>query len=239
MEHMIKLDTPPTGLRLLLELVVIVGLWYLLKIVLDASIWRYSGSVSLAIILVLMFFYLRWRGRDFSWIGLVPLKSTKNWLLLVPQFLLAFIAMGAIGGGITFAGVALGLEFMEPDLAAAENRFGDLAGNTSLYLTWLAIIWFAGPAEELFFRGFMIGQLRDILGRSRWATVLSILIPAILFGAGHMYYQGLRGLIVTGSVAVSLGILFVLYKRNIWPLAAAHAAVNSFSFTAMYLQWDI
>jgi membrane protease YdiL (CAAX protease family) len=236
---MTKPDTSPNRLRLLLELAIIVGLWFLLKIALDAAIWRYSGPVSLAIMLVLTFFYLRWRGRSFSWIGLVPLKSLRNWLLLLPQFLLAVIVMGAIGAGITHAGLALGYEFMEPDLAAAENRFGDLAGNTSLYLTWLAIIWFAGPAEEIFFRGFMIGQLRDILGHSRWATVLSIIIPAILFGVGHIYYQGLRGLFVTGGVAVSLGILFVLYKRNIWPLALAHAALNSFSFTAMYMEWDI
>lgn len=236
---MIKRDTSPNRLRLLLELFVLFGLWYILKIALDAAIWRYSGSISLAMILVVMFFYLRWRGRTFSWIGLVPLNSIKGWLLLLPHFLLAVIVMGAVGAGITFTGVALGLEFMEPDLAAAENRFGDLAGNTQLYIMWLAIIWFAGPAEELFFRGFMIGQLREILGRSRWSTAFSIILPAILFGVGHMYYQGLRGVIVTGGVAVSLGILFVLYKRNIWPLAAAHAALNSFMFTAMYMQWDI
>ena len=229
----------PSRLRLLLEFTILVGLWFLLKFALDAYIWRYSGPVSLAIILVLTFFYLRWRGRPLSWIGLVPLKSAGNRLLLLPQFLLAVIVMGAVGAGINFGGAALGLAFMEPDLAAAENRFGDLAGNMSAYLTWLAIIWFAGPAEELFFRGFMIGQLREILGRSRWATVCSILIPAILFGVGHIYYRGLRGLIVTGSVAAALGILFILYKRNIWPLAVAHAAINSFSFTAMYMQWDI
>lgn len=236
---MTGLSCSPTRLRFLLEFVILIGLWFLLKIALDVAIWRYSGPVSLAIMLVLTFFYLRWLGRPLSWIGLISIKSARAWLLLLPQFFLAIIAMGAVGAGINFVGAALGLEFMAPDLAAAENRFGDLAGNTSLYLTWLAIIWFAGPAEELFFRGFMIGQLRDILGRSRWATVLSIIIPAILFGAGHMYYQGLRGLIVTGSVAVAFGILFVLYKRNIWPLAGAHAALNSLSFSAMYLQLDI
>ena len=85
----------------------------------------------------------------------------------------------------------------------------------------------------------MIAQLREVFGRSRWATALSIIIPAIGFGLGHMYYQGLRGLFVTGGVALMLGILFVLYKRNIWPLAIAHATLNSLMFTAMYMQWDI
>jgi membrane protease YdiL (CAAX protease family) len=189
--------------------------------------------------LLLIFFYLRKHGHSFSWIGLVSFTSTKNWLLLLPQIILTIIAMAAIGAGITYVGQALGFEFMKPDIAASENRFGDLAGNTSQYITWIAIIWFAGPAEELFFRGFMIGQLREVFGYSSWATALSIVIPAIGFGVGHMYYQGLRGLFVTGGVALILGILFVLYKRNIWPLMIAHATLNSLMFTAMYMQWDV
>lgn len=231
--------TKAIRLRLLQEFIIIIGAWYMLKAVLDIFIWRFSGPVSLAMMLVFVFFYLRKRGHSFSWIGLVSFTSIKSWLLLLPQIILAIIAMAAIGSGISFAGEALGFEFMKPDIAAATNRFGDLADNTSQYLIWIAIIWFAGPAEELFFRGFMIGQLREILGQSRSATALSIVIPAISFGLGHMYYQGLRGLFVTGGVALMMGILFVLYKRNIWPLAIAHAALNSLMFTAMYMQWDI
>lgn len=71
--------------------------------------------------------------------------------MLLPQIILVIIVMAATGIGITFIGEALGFEFIKPDIAAAENRFGDLANNTSQYLIWIAIIWFAGPAEELFF----------------------------------------------------------------------------------------
>lgn len=236
---MSALNTAATRLRLLIEFSIIIGTWFLLKAVLDVFIWRFSGPVSLAFMLVLVFFYLRMRGHPLSWIGLVSLSSTNSWLLLLPQTILAIIVMAATGAGITYLGQAFGFEFMTPDTAAVENRFGELAGNTSQYLIWIAIIWFAGPAEELFFRGFMIGQLSAVFGNSKWATALSIVIPAIGFGVGHMYYQGLRGLFVTGGVALMLGILFVLYKRNIWPLAIAHAALNSLMFTAMYMQWDI
>jgi len=229
----------PTRLRLLLEFVVIFAIGHVLKVALDLAIWRYSGPVSLGIMLVLIFFYLRWRGHTFSWIGLTPLKSTKSLLLVLPQILLAFLGIMASGLAIAYGGEALGIEFMKPDASGAENRFGDLAGNTPLYLSWLAILWFAGPAEELYFRGFMIGQMRDILGRSRLATAFSIIVPAIVFGVGHMYYMGLRGLFVTGGIGLTLGILYILYKRNIWPLAIAHAAFNSLTFTAMYMQWDI
>ncbi|CAN0277659.1 unnamed protein product, partial [Chrysoparadoxa australica] len=59
------------------------------------------------------------------------------------------------------------------------------------------------------------------------------------FGYGHVYYQGLRGLIATGLIGLSLGILFLIYKRNLWPLVIAHAAVDCLGFTALYFNLDI
>jgi len=234
-EHGLK--TP--NLRYLAEFIAIIAIGFLLKIALDTIIWRYSGPVSLVIMLGLIFFYLRQRGHSFAWIGMIPLNSLKSRLLLIPQILLAFIAIPTSAIILGLAGELLDIGFMEPDKSGVEDRFGDLAGNTPHYLTWMAILWVAGPAEELYFRGFMIGQLREIYGRSRWATTISILIPAIVFGAGHMYYQGLRGLVITGGIGISMGILFVLYKRNIWPLAIAHSAFNSLVFTAIYMEWNI
>jgi len=227
------------NLRLLLEFLIIIAIGFFLKVALDLVIWRYSGPVSLVIMLGLVFFYLRRRGLSFRWLGLIHLKSVKSRLLLLPQILLAFIAIPASGLAIGFGGEMLGIEFMKPDSSGATNRFGDLAGNTPLFLTWVVILWVAGPAEELYFRGFMIRQLREIFGRSFWATAISILIPAVIFGAGHMYYQGLRGLFMTGGIGIVMGILFILYKSNIWPLAIAHASFNSLVFTALYMRWDI
>lgn len=124
---------------------------------------------------------------------------------------------------------------MQPDREGALSRFGDLAGNTSLFVIWLAILWVAGPAEELFFRGFMINALSDVFGKSWVASALAILIPALIFGAGHMYYQGVRGLFTTGLIGVTLGCLFLAYKRNVWPLMIAHAGANTLVFTLQYL----
>ena len=36
-----------------------------------------------------------------------------------------------------------------------------------------------------------------------------------------------------------VGTLYLLYKRNLWPLILAHGAVDSLAFTAMYLDLDI
>ena len=207
-----------------------------LKGLLDLVVWRYAGPISLVIVLVCVSLYLTRRGIGFDKIGLVRFKAARGYWLLPLQTVFAFIAIVATGALVTIVGNASGLAFMHPDREGALSRFGDLAGNTPQFLFWLAILWVAGPAEELFFRGFMMNALADVLGKSWVANVLSVLIPALIFGAGHMYYQGVRGLFTTGLIGISLGCLFLAYKRNVWPLMIAHASVNTLVFTLQYLE---
>jgi membrane protease YdiL (CAAX protease family) len=235
---MITLFDTLSRFRPLIDFCAIVALGYLLKVALGQFMWRYSGPVSLGIMLSVIFFYLRSKGESWSWIGLVKINLSKGWALLPLQVALAFFAILATASGLSLGGEALGLDFMKPDNSGAQNRFGDVAGNTQLYVFWLAIVWFAGPAEELYFRGFMIGKLREVLGSSNGATALTILVPALIFGLGHVYYLGLRGLVTTGGIAVALGVFYILFKRNLWPLMIAHAAANTLTFTAVYLQLD-
>ena len=222
-----------------LEFILIVALGAILKAALDQVFWRYSGPVSLAIMLGVIIVYLQKTGRPLSEIGFVRLNLRQGLLILVPQTLLAFLAIMVSGLAVGLGGEALGLDFMKPDPQGAQARFGDIEGNTRLYLTWIAIVWFAGPAEEIYFRGYMVGQLREIFGSARSATILAVAIPALIFGAGHIYYLGLRGFFMTGAIGIACGILYLLYKRNIWPLAVAHALFNSLTFTAAYLHLDV
>ena len=122
-----------------------------LKGLLDLVIWRYAGPVSLVIVLVCVSLYLTRRGIGFDEIGLVRFKAARSYWLLPLQTVFTFIIIVATGALVTFAGDASGLAFMQPDREGALSRFGDLAGNTPLFLFWLAILWVAGPAEELFF----------------------------------------------------------------------------------------
>lgn len=207
-----------------------------LKAALDLVIWRYAGPVSLVVVLICVTVYLQRSSQGLSRLGLVRLSGAKSYWLLPVQTVIAFVAIIATGAAVTLLGDASGLAFMQADRAGPAVRFGDLAGNTGLYLFWLAILWVAGPAEELFFRGFMINTLRKALGRGVLAAALCVLLPALIFGAGHIYYQGLRGLFTTGLIGVTLGCLFLAYKRSVWPLMIAHAAVNSLVFTLQYLE---
>lgn len=44
---------------------------------------------------------------------------------------------------------------------------------------------------------------------------------------------------MTGAIGIACGILYLLYKRNIWPLVVAHALFNTLTFTAAYLHLDV
>ncbi len=221
-----------------LELFAFLVLLRLTRLGFDQVSWRYAGPMTLALVLTVLAFYMRHRGIGFAKIGLTSIGWPKGVGLLLPQTAAAFILIGVSGVSAALIGDALDIGIFTAEQPDPQRRWGDLRGNTSLYLSWLAVLWFAGPAEELFFRGYLISRLSDILGRSPLALCMSICLPALIFGLGHVYYQGWRGLFVTGTIGLTLGVLFLLYRRNIWPLMIAHAAFNSMVFTALYTGAD-
>ena len=226
---------------ILLEVLIAALAAMTVKALISLVLWRYAGPLTLLTVLSGLTVYLRWRGLGWRHFGLIKLPKLKSWLLLPVQALFAIVAILATGVGTATIGAALGFEFMGEEPTGIMDRFGAVAdGSLPHYLLWLAIsILAAGLGEELFFRGYMINRLRDGLGSGVVMTALTVLLPAIYFGYGHFYYQGLRGLITTGLIGLSLGLLFLIYKRNLWPLVIAHAAVDCLAFTALYFNLDV
>jgi membrane protease YdiL (CAAX protease family) len=220
------------------EILSILALLHILRLGFDQIDWRYSGPMTLAAMSPVILIMMRRRGVRWSHIGIRAISWPKGVLLFLPQALLAFFLIGLSGVGIALFGEALNIGVFTADQPDPQERWGTLHGNTSLLLTWLAILWFAGPAEELIFRGYLISRLRDALGPSFLSCIASVLLPAIIFGLGHVYYQGWRGFFVTGTIGVTLGVLFLLFKKNLWPLMIAHAAFNSMVFIGTYMGAD-
>lgn len=213
-----------------------------LKAGLDQIVWKFAGPITLVVTLALTTPYLHWRGEGWRALGLRRPDGWKSILLVGPQTLLGIVAILGTGVGVTAAGETLGLWSTDLPSEGIEARWGDIEGNLQVYLLWLALGWISGGLfEELFFRAFMISRLQKAFSGlpAGLATGLAILLPALVFGYGHFYYQGLRGLFVTGMIGVVLGVLYLVYKRNLWPLILAHALVDSLAFTAMYLDLDI
>jgi membrane protease YdiL (CAAX protease family) len=206
------------------------------KALLDPIAWRFSGPISLVLTIAILTAYLHARGQSWREYGLVSLKGIKAKLMILPKAALTLMAFVAAVAPIVLLGPMLGFTFLEEIPAGVEDRWGDVEGNLKLYLLWLAIVWTAAAfGEEMFFRGFLITKI-DALFKGTWiAPVLAVFLSAALFGLAHMYYQGLRGLVVTGMIGIAFGTMFILLKRNLWPMVLVHGFVDTLTFTSTYL----
>lgn len=232
--------TTSTRIRAAAELAAGATIAFGTKALLDPFIWKFSGPISLLVVLTVATFYLHSRGESWAQLGLRKPASMKSWLLILPQVLLGVVAILAVGAGTAFLGDALGLWSTDTVPEGVQDRWGNIEGNLPVFLLWLFLAWVsAGFGEELFFRGFMVSRAERIAAGSFLTPVLAVLIPALIFGFAHLYYQGFRGLVVTGLIGFVIGTLYLLYKRNLWPLIIAHGIVDTLGFTAMYLGADV
>jgi membrane protease YdiL (CAAX protease family) len=231
-------SVPGIDLGLLAEVAGFVGFSLLTKYLLSLVIWRYAGPVSLLLTLAVLTLYLRTRGVGWASLGLRPLPGWRPKLMVVPQALLALPAFAVVVAITTLGGPAIGLDFMGEVSGGVDDRWGQVAGSLPHYLLWLGIVWTAAAfGEEMFFRGYLITRLGAAFGGGRAAAVAAVILSAAIFGYGHFYYQGLRGAVVTGGIGLAFGTLFLLFRRNLWPLILLHGVIDTLTFTALYMEW--
>lgn len=232
--------TPATGRgRAAAELAGFGALALILRVAFDPLFWRFAGPVSLLTTLFCLALYLRRRGEGWSSLGLIPLHGVKAKLMVLPQALLVFALFGAAVAGVLQGSEALGWDFMKTIPDGVENRWGDVRGSVPMLLLWLGIVWTAAAfGEEMFFRGFLVTRAATLFAGLPLASVFAVLIPALLFGLGHFYYQGLRGLVITAAIGIAFGTAFLVLKRNLWPLVLVHGIVDTINFIALYAGAD-
>lgn len=148
----------------------------------------------------------------------------------------------ASAGGVTF-GVAfkLVLKAIVMPLVGAPARnapFQFLVGNTAALPGMLAMVIFgAGVAEEIFFRGYVFERLGRLLGSSRAALAAIVVLSAALFAVAHYSGQGVPGVEQAAIVGVIFGAMFARQKQ-IWVLMCAHAAFDVTAVLLIYLDWE-
>jgi membrane protease YdiL (CAAX protease family) len=118
------------------------------------------------------------------------------------------------------------------------SSFDYLRGNTRALLTLLPVIWItAGVCEEIVYRAYMITRMEKLLGKLRFAGFFGCLISSVVFGASH-WYQGAVGMLITATLGLTLGIVFLLQGRNLWANIAAHLVADTVSTCFISLNWD-
>lgn len=90
-----------------------------------------------------------------------------------------------------------------------------LRGNLSLLILSLVMVWItAAFLEEVIFRAYLINALDKLFGRTLASAEIAVFVSAVIFGLLHAY-QGLTGILLTGSLGFIFGMFFLLNGRRI------------------------
>lgn len=151
----------------------------------------------------------RKHGRSLRDLGFVQPKSGTAYLMALAVWFLALIGVGIWGQLVT------DIETISPPDNATPVL--EIAGG-SLFVAWLLVgLW--GPAvEEIFFRGFLLGGLRNKLGY--W--------PALLVSSGIFSLFHIQPGLYVPTFLLGLAFGWVYLKtRSIWPAIFAHTVHNT------------
>jgi membrane protease YdiL (CAAX protease family) len=104
----------------------------------------------------------------------------------------------------------------------------------SKYLIWVLIGFVLGGfLEEVLFRGFLLTRISSFFKENKVNDILALMATSILFGLCH-YYQGWSGVISTGLIGLLLGIIFLVFNKNLWYSILTHGFINLTAITILY-----
>ena len=114
--------------------------------------------------------------------------------------------------------------FDEDDLSApAEELLADFDGIV-LVLMGVGVVLVAPVVEELFFRGLLLGTMRE-----RWGTLVAVVGSSVFFGATHFQPLQFVGLTAAGLVFAAA----VVRTGRLGSAIAVHVGFNATTFTAL------
>lgn len=174
--------------------------------------YRIAGSVVLAwAYLVGIWGVLRLRGQSLADLGWGRPAPVRGWL--------AAVALTVLYTGMLLMGPLARMPLLS-DWSAFR------------IITALSIAVSAGICEEVLFRGFVMTQAKN----AGMPTSVQILLSAALFGLAHVGWSSLSGqfnlMAFIGSVGSTtifgalLALVYVMSRRSLVPVIAAHAAID-------------
>jgi len=172
------------------------------------------------------------RGETWASLGLCRPESFKK---------LAVITLVALGLAIAFV-MAYKIFLSEYIVTAAgeeagvkDTRFSDMAGNLTVFLSIVSLVWIESAFEELLDRGYLLTRLERIFSKIPLSLVIAVVGQAAIFGFRHMPSHGVDGAITTGLIGLGFGIVYVASGRNLWALIIAHCYLNSMSMVERFI----
>lgn len=142
----------------------------------------------------------------------------------------------AMVGGFAAVLVATGIVLPALGVPAYVSTRPSTSGDLAEYLYWaIPVSWgSAAFGEELVLRGFVLDRIQKAIGTPGLAaTLTAIVLQATIFGAFHVH-QGVAGVVLTGTIGLVLGLVWLAGGRNLWACILIHGLINLISQTEYY-----
>jgi membrane protease YdiL (CAAX protease family) len=188
----------------------------------------YSGPITATLLFIVCTVLIKKSNGKWAEYGFLKPNKPVSLLWKAPMVMILTIVTGVLA--------SKGFSWVFESNALAQTRFEGLEGNLPLFLLWVVIGWVVGGFfEEMIFRGFLLNNFEKLFGKNRNAITLAILSQAFIFGLAHFYNRGIVGGLTIFVVAIVLGILYIKFGRNLWPLIIAHGIIDTLSFLEDFL----
>ena len=190
--------------------------------------WGAEGRGVLAVLAgaVATILVTRRRGETLSDLGF---RRPRRWAT-VPLWVIGILAAYIVAQAAVPVVVAQFLHVPAPDL----SRYDALRGNLPATLAMaLALPLTAAIPEEVLYRGFLIERLSRLVGPLPGATLVAVLLQALIFGCVHFQW-GVGGIVVTAVMGLVWGIGYLLCGRNLWIVIIAHSTAHLALLAQLY-----
>jgi uncharacterized protein len=191
-----------------------------------------GGSIPYFVLTILLIIIYKANGHHLSQLGLSwPNFANSRFksILLTLLWSMLILLIGLISGSV----VMESFDLISGAVVETSSRKSALVGNLPLLIMLTPLMWLAVIVEELLFRGFIMNLIANKLGKSTKAWIAAILISSIIFGLAH-FWQGSRGMVGAGVLALIWGTAYYRCGRNLWPTIIAHAAGNTIAFISTF-----
>lgn len=171
---------------------------------------------SLIVITILL------RRRNSSWREL-GFRWPDHWLKAIGYTILCVVTIGLVFNFI--------VQPLFPQGANDINAGTQISFSLMLFQLLVIGIGTAAIGEELLFRGFLLNNLNDFLGKNTLGTIGAVVLQALMFALLH---NGTQGMVSAGVIGLILGVFYLLANRNLLVVMAAHAVPDALSIISSY-----
>lgn len=190
----------------------------------------FGGPIAVVCTLILVTLLLRRDGSNWRALGMRLPAGLGQWTML------PFLIIAAMAATFVLAVFLLpALTGVIPAGQAGTEAFAFLRGDIVVFLAFMLFVAWGTAAfgEEMLFRGFLLDRMETFFGGGRLALAAALLGQAVLFGLGHGY-QGWYGIVLTGTIGLAMGLVYLAGRRWLLPVILAHGLIDTISLSQIY-----